>query len=490
MSNKAAIEKIEQSLLGIIAAITQNDGKNLKRDIISKIAIAKGAGAATVTSIFGLVSTFGAAGTGTAIGSLSGAAATNATLAWIGGLAGGGMAAGAILLPTFGLFGGVAASRYIFPKIFSRKKTVEDLLEFEQEILFSTHNLLRPLQPPTNIESLQSNDFRIYIHEGLYPLLVKIDQYFDFSNKLPKPEKEAAHFRNTLNSKHQKALLNHCRVLTGFVRKYSKIDRNTERRKKPSWLRRFWNRLTSKEEVSKTRANSAAVVLAVTFQRLLEDKLTNWRLEESLVLDALRRSTNRLNTASVEELSDYVRNLSPEQIKGVASNTKGIYHELLFTETHNTSGSDTEARIMEATNHPGADVQFYRDGDLISEVQLKAVSSPTLVYEHLERYPDTEILVTEEMAAVIDGIESSGFSNVFLNHDVAERLYELKGEGFFDEVTDAMMTSAFVTTSILVCRTLTKKSSEKIDYTSYLTNAGIAVGTGGIWDAVESIFGN
>ena len=242
--------------------------------------------------------------------------------------------------------------------------------------------------------------------------------------------------------------------------------------------------------MSKTRANSAAVVLAVTFQRLLEDKLTNWRLEESLVLDALRRSTNRLNTASVEELSDYVRNLSPEQIKGVASNTKGIYHELLFTETHNTSGSDTEARIMEATNHPGADVQFYRDGDLISEVQLKAVSSPTLVYEHLERYPDTEILVTEEMAAVIDGIESSGFSNVFLNHDVAERLYELKGEGFFDEVTDAMMTSAFVTTSILVYRTLTKKSSEKIDYTSYLTNAGIAVGTGGIWDAVESIFGN
>jgi hypothetical protein len=48
------------------------------------------------------VSTFAAASTGTAISGLSGAAATNATLAWLGGgtlaAGGGGMAAGAVVL--------------------------------------------------------------------------------------------------------------------------------------------------------------------------------------------------------------------------------------------------------------------------------------------------------------------------------------------------------------------------------------------------------
>ena len=73
--------------------------------------IAGGIGAAAGTlasaTALGLVATFGTAGTGTAIASLSGAAATNATLAWIGGgtlaAGGGGVAAGATIMT-----GGVA----------------------------------------------------------------------------------------------------------------------------------------------------------------------------------------------------------------------------------------------------------------------------------------------------------------------------------------------------------------------------------------------
>lgn len=68
---------------------------------------------------------FGAASTGTAISSLSGAAATNATLAWLGGgslaAGGGGMAAGSVVLGTItatttGVFAlaaaGIVASAY------------------------------------------------------------------------------------------------------------------------------------------------------------------------------------------------------------------------------------------------------------------------------------------------------------------------------------------------------------------------------------------
>ena len=87
---------------------------------------------------------------------------------------------------------------------------------------------------------------------------------------------------------------------------------------------------------------------------------------------------------------------------------------------------------MEEANFPGADVQFFLDGDIVREVQLKAINSPTLVYEHLERYPDIEILVTEETAAILDGIGSSGLSNAVLSRDVTNRLQDLQAEGLLE----------------------------------------------------------
>jgi len=59
-------------------------------------------GAITAASAYGLVSVLASASTGTAISALSGAAATNATLAWLGGgtlaAGGGGVAAGTVVL--------------------------------------------------------------------------------------------------------------------------------------------------------------------------------------------------------------------------------------------------------------------------------------------------------------------------------------------------------------------------------------------------------
>lgn len=75
--------------------------------ILGGIVSSVGAGASTAVSAYALVGAIGVASTGTAIGSLSGVAATNATLAWFGGGAiaagGGGMALGTVVL------GGVVA---------------------------------------------------------------------------------------------------------------------------------------------------------------------------------------------------------------------------------------------------------------------------------------------------------------------------------------------------------------------------------------------
>ena len=60
---------------------------------------------------------WGTAGTGTAIASLSGAAATNATLACIGGTIGGGMAAGTVIV-SGGAILVVFATTYAVYKVF------------------------------------------------------------------------------------------------------------------------------------------------------------------------------------------------------------------------------------------------------------------------------------------------------------------------------------------------------------------------------------
>jgi hypothetical protein len=234
----------------------------------------------------------------------------------------------------------------------------------------------------------------------------------------------------------------------------------------------------------------ASVVLAVTFQRLLSNKLADWSLESDLVLEALKRSTDKLQDASVEELSAYVKGLTPDQLKGVVSNTKGIYHELLFANMHNASGAGTTAEVMAATNHPGADVQFFQDGDLVREIQLKAVSSPSSVYEHLERYPDIEILVTEEMASVLEGIGSSGLSNAILSRNVSERLEALNDEGLLDQVSDAVLTSAFVVAGFSVWRVVSQGCGQKFDFKPYLSNAGIAVGTSSVVETAVALTGN
>lgn len=97
------------------------EGASLRAvDMISGLIKSTGAGVATASSIYGLVGALGVASTGTAISTLSGAAATNATLAWLGGGAlaagGGGMALGSLVLgglvtgPAF-LVGGFFAGR-------------------------------------------------------------------------------------------------------------------------------------------------------------------------------------------------------------------------------------------------------------------------------------------------------------------------------------------------------------------------------------------
>ena len=119
----------------------ESDYKNAAVKNAGAGAAGVGAGVAVAalgpTAAMGIATTFGVASTGTAISSLTGAAATNAALAWLGGGAlaagGGGMAAGEAFLALAGPVGwaiaGVAliGSGILFWKGKSDKKRLEDI---------------------------------------------------------------------------------------------------------------------------------------------------------------------------------------------------------------------------------------------------------------------------------------------------------------------------------------------------------------------------
>lgn len=92
-----------------------------------------GAGVATASAAYGLVGALASASTGTAISSLGGAAATNATLAWLGGgslaAGGGGMALGAMVLN-----GVIAGPGLLVAGFFASRKAQEVETEVTRQV--------------------------------------------------------------------------------------------------------------------------------------------------------------------------------------------------------------------------------------------------------------------------------------------------------------------------------------------------------------------
>lgn len=144
--------------------------------------------------------------------------------------------------------------------------------------------------------------------------------------------------------------------------------------------------------------------------------------------------------ASESQLSDYLASYEPEQLKGIANNVKGIFHELLFVDKYNKQNADTYAAIFEKTNHPGADVQIFSNynDEVLGEFQLKASDSVDYINSHFEKYPDTNVLATDELASTIDNISSSGISNSEITENIDQILDQISCNTFTDRAFDSM----------------------------------------------------
>ena len=150
--NKTWFSEAENALVEITGSILQTN-KSATSKIMDAV-VAKGAGAASVVSVTSLITILGTASTGTAIGALTGAAATTAKLFWIGSLVGGGVAAGGGILAVGAVATGFGVMRYWK----GSSRSVETLEPHEVEILSAVELLLPALKTEASKERNLTNE--------------------------------------------------------------------------------------------------------------------------------------------------------------------------------------------------------------------------------------------------------------------------------------------------------------------------------------------
>ena len=148
---------------------------------------------------------------------------------------------------------------------------------------------------------------------------------------------------------------------------------------------------------------------------------------DEAVLAAFQRYSP--DTQGLSSVQNYLSGLSGDQIVGVVSNVKGILHEMEFVKMENSDGDTISAVIFPTTNHKGFDAVISDAGTgEIWPIQLKTTDDQEYVQEWVDKYPDGEILVSEEIASEL-GLESSGFSNQELTVRVEDFVDGLIAQG-------------------------------------------------------------
>lgn len=134
------------------------------------------AGSAAAAAVTGIVGSLGTASTGAAIAGLSGAAKTTATLYWIGGFVGGGVAAGTLILGAgalgVGLYGSIKARRAIF----GATRAEQTLSERELRILEAIRSLTVAIQASLDDgREIAGQELALFLRIGVAPLLGEIE---------------------------------------------------------------------------------------------------------------------------------------------------------------------------------------------------------------------------------------------------------------------------------------------------------------------------
>jgi CRISPR/Cas system-associated endoribonuclease Cas2 len=421
-----------------ISDAIQREPSGTSQKIVNGV-VGKAGAVGTSAGIFSIAAALGTASTGTAIGSLSGAAFTSSALAWLGGS----VVIGGAIITVASIAGGVGAvygikhlsRKYLYGE---KRDKDKDLSLMEQKVVESCISLscaFRKLDEEK--KELDYISAKALYQDALRPIY---DELKELEVQTYGWEKLAR--KNLLDS------IEKLKHIILFLNDY--IISNPIK---------------------------IGIVSAVTMQ-LLSNEIDLFNDEEELVLDALRRSNNDLTDASNAELSEYIQALEPNQIQGLHSNIKGIYHELKYQDIENSDDDIYRVELFDETNHAGADIKLINEltGE-IKEFQLKATDSLSYINKHNERYEDIEVIATSEVASRSDEILDSGISVEEINETVSETFNQLDNNS---AVSSSMSIAAVVSLAKNINILLKEKEISAEEKSKLLQDGVVAAGIAGI----------
>jgi hypothetical protein len=160
----------------IVASITQTSNKLQNR--LTNLFAAKLSGAGIYGTAMALLS-MGTASTGTAIGTLSGAAASTAKLFWAGSLVGGGVAAGAALLGAASIIGGLFFGKKLKKYLIGQDRTEEQLSSAEKQIIDTCRKISIAIKVELLVEArIDKKEFTELQKVIIQPLIEDIAEFY------------------------------------------------------------------------------------------------------------------------------------------------------------------------------------------------------------------------------------------------------------------------------------------------------------------------
>lgn len=436
LSNENWFERTAETCEAMSDAIMGSSGWTNKLVTVASSKLGAMAAPASLLSVAALV---GTASTGTAIGTLSGAAYTSAALAWIGGS----VAMGTVVVATAGVGGMIATPFLVKPLsqkyLTSQSRNPDELSRVEQDLVNACCALAIGLREAAKDGDLLDDRKAIALHDdALKPLLDKSTDVLWASRQWPLL---------------QRRKFNNAFISLGLSKGFA-------------------NSLVSNREPIIIGLGAALVL------NLLSEGEHTFSDAELDVLEAIRRSSGSMSGASNEEISAHVQAMDPEQLLGFKNNIKGITHEIQYARKENSDGDLFEVELFEATNHAGADVKLINmETGEVRELQLKATSYGAYVEEHFAKYPGINVLTTTEVSATL-GVETTGISDEQLSADVGTALDGL-GSTQDVEIAESMAIAGLVTLARNVNIILTSDPEKKAKRTALVTHgikAGLVAG--------------
>lgn len=162
------LDIIKGHLTGIASDILQTSDR--KARVALGTATKAIAGTGFASTVLGAVGALGTASTGTAIAGLAGAAKTTATLYWVGGLVGGGVAAGTFVVGASALGVGFYASKKTLNAIMGRSRDAL-LSEDEQKVLLALGSLVDGIDAARSQSSIDPIEAELFVSAGVVPIL-------------------------------------------------------------------------------------------------------------------------------------------------------------------------------------------------------------------------------------------------------------------------------------------------------------------------------